>query len=172
MRLRVHLGSGSFSYRQMRQPLRSPASGRRHCPIAAKGRGGEAAIGPCTRPGAACSAERGYIAGGGHACRGIARGTPPPPPTQQPCLPAQPLRYMGPRVGLIGCRPGVSRAAAASGAPREAARRVPTPTNGRRGLLPAPWAPRVVRRANGGRHASGGPYVLHAHSLARAGSPG
>lgn len=128
----------------MRQPLRSPTPGRRHCPIAAKGRGGEAAIGPCTRPGAAGSAERGYIAGGGHACRGIARGTPPPTPTQQPCLPAQPLRYMGPRVGLIGCGPGVSRAAAASGAPgRPRGASPPPPTAGAASCLrlgPRAWS--------------------------------
>lgn len=79
----------------------------------------------------------------------------------------------GPRVGRGRCGPGGSRAGAASGAPGEAARRVPTPTNGRRGLLIAPWAPRVVCRANGlmgppgGRHAAGWP-ACFTHTFRRA----
>lgn len=52
-------------------------------------------------------------------------------------------------MGRGGCGSGGSRSGAASGAPGEAARRVPTPTNGRRGLLTAPWAPCVLCRANG-----------------------
>lgn len=177
VRLCVHLGSRSCSHRQMRQPLRSPASGRSRCPIAAKGRSGGAAIGPCAQPGAACWAERDYITSGGHACRGIARGTPPPPPTQQPCPPAQPHRYVGrgwgwADAGREGAEPGPR--AGRPGRPRGAS--PPPPTAGAASCLrPGPrarsaaptalWGPRWASRDCLARE-------LHAHFPARAGSPG